>query len=327
MNLALDARMRLIARTKRPIVVGPWRSECGFEILYWLPFLRKLIARYHIDPKRLLVVTRGGASVLYGAESVDLYRLRSVETLRLENAYDWQATKLQKQMRATAWDATVLEEAVGIALGKGTRYHVLHPSLMYRTLAPWWDGQKGIRFLDSLTDYTPIPKPPRAALDLPQNYVAMKWYDRPTWSASDPAVQGWIREVVTTVAAQSPVVLLTGTPATDDHCDILPEGPNIIRVPAADPTENLGQQLRILAHAECFIGTYGGMAQTALRLGVPSASFYRQWGATAKEHLWLSDWLSKRTGVPFLCGSIEDGQAWRRIVTLPVPQMVKQEAA
>ena len=115
MSLSPEWRRRLtlaylarLARSKRPILLGPWRSEVGFEVLYWLPFLRWWARRYAIDPGRLVTVTRGGAAILYGTAAIDLYRLRSVDTVRLENAYDWQSTKLQKQTYITAWDRTVL---------------------------------------------------------------------------------------------------------------------------------------------------------------------------------------------------------------------------
>ena len=45
-----------------PLIVGPWLSEVGYEVLYWIPFLRWVQATYHVDPDRLLVVTRGGAA-------------------------------------------------------------------------------------------------------------------------------------------------------------------------------------------------------------------------------------------------------------------------
>ncbi len=29
----------MLGRQDRPIIVGPWLSETGFELLYWIPFL------------------------------------------------------------------------------------------------------------------------------------------------------------------------------------------------------------------------------------------------------------------------------------------------
>lgn len=325
-RLAVRAYLRRLSLSNAPILLGPWRSEVGFEGLYWLPFLRWAIKTYGIAPARLVHVTRGGAGVLYGTEGIDLYQLRSVDTVRLENQYDWQRTKLQKQTVMTTWDRHVLKEAAAQVLGRGERYHVLHPSWMYWALAPFWDEQRGMDYLQSMTDYQPIPKVKRLDVELPAKYVAMKWYDRATFPAQEPAVQDWIGQVVTVIGAQTPIVLLTGHPATDDHADVRIEHPSVHVIPAASAETNLAQQIRILSHADAFIGTYGGMAQLALRLGVPSCSFYRQWGGTSHAHLSLSSWLSKRSGVPFLCGSVDDGQAWRRIVSLPT-MVAQQEVA
>lgn len=326
MNLSPEWRQRLthrhlarLARSSRPILVGPWRSEIGFEALYWLPFLRAWARRYQIKPERLVIVSRGGASILYGTQSVDLYRLRSVDTVRMENQYDWQTTKLQKQTRVLPWDLDVLKEAAAHALGRGQRYHVLHPAWMYWALGPFWEERRGLQFLSSLTDYEPIGKVHPLQHLLPSQYVAMKWYDRATFPGHEDAVQRSIEQIVSFVGAQTPIVLLTGTPDTDEHVDIDVTHPSIVRLPVVTPDHNVEQQIQVLSHAAAFVGTYGGMAQLALRLGVPSVSLYHQFGGTCHAHLTLSEWISKRTGVPFLCGSLNDLDGWRKVLVAPTP--------
>jgi hypothetical protein len=78
----------------------------------------------------------------------------------------------------------------------------------------------------------------------------------------------------------------------------------------------------VLSNAAAFIGTYGGVAQTALRFQVPSVSFYTQWGGTAHAHLSLQSWLGKTQGVPFLMSSVEDTRIWRQVTQVVVPQAV-----
>lgn len=307
-----------LARSSKPIIVGPYRSEVGFEGLYWVPFLRWFVKTYRIDAARLSCVTRGGAAVLYGLPSVDLYRLRSVETVRLENQYDWQGTKLQKQTAMTPWDRDVLREAAARLLGRGEPYHVLHPSWMYWALAPFWDEQRGLSYLTSMTDYEPIVGIPPVSQVLPAQYVAMKWYDRVTWPAQDAQVQQFIGNLVSLVGASTKIVLLTGALECDDHVDVLVKHPSIVTLPSVPPEQNLLQQIQVLSKATAFLGPYGGMAQLALRMGIPSASFYKAFGGTAHSHLSLSLILSKRTKVPFLVGSIEDVESWRRLVSLPI---------
>src|SRR3990167_7112855 len=61
----LAAQWRIYARhlaaSRRPILVGPWRSEGGFELLYWIPFLCSLRERYGISRDRLITIRHGGS--------------------------------------------------------------------------------------------------------------------------------------------------------------------------------------------------------------------------------------------------------------------------
>lgn len=336
-RLRILARLRRFALDDRPIIIGPWRSEFGFEGLYWTPFLKWALTTAKINPARCLVVSRGGAHVLYGGMAgLDLYRLRSVDDVRLENAYDYQQTQLQKQMRVTDWDRDVVAEAARQHFGRGAKYHLLHPSWMYQALAPWWDEERGMRYLFSMTDYTPMPKPPKPA-GLPDKYVAMKFYGRATFPWPHPEVAAFVQQVAGSVAARTPVVLITGGPPSDEHTDIAITGANVSAMAPAAPHENLAVQAAVLAHATSFIGTYGGVAQVALRLGVPSVSFYAEWGGTAHAHRSLSEWLAHRVKTPFLVGSMADAQLWQMVMgpavtapavvptvpALPEPQLVE----
>ena len=47
------------------MVVGPWMSEVGYEILYWIPFLRWMKDRYNLTSEEMVVVSRGGVSEWY----------------------------------------------------------------------------------------------------------------------------------------------------------------------------------------------------------------------------------------------------------------------
>jgi hypothetical protein len=54
-----------LGRSGRPILVGPWLSEAGFELLYWIPFLAWAKAYGNLDPSQLVVISRGGAASWY----------------------------------------------------------------------------------------------------------------------------------------------------------------------------------------------------------------------------------------------------------------------
>src|SRR5262245_38172770 len=38
-------RLRALSRSKRPVIIGPWTGEVGFELLYWVPFVRWAVER------------------------------------------------------------------------------------------------------------------------------------------------------------------------------------------------------------------------------------------------------------------------------------------
>ena len=329
---ALQARFKV---DDKPILLGPWRSEVGFEALYWRPFLTAFAKHVPAFWGRAIVVTRGGAANIYGQpihiadgvdpewrqpKAVDLYTLRSVTDIRRQNLLDWSKTKLQKQTRVTAYDRQLLRDAADAAGVQGG-YHVLHPSWMYWALSPFWDEDRGLKYLFDLADFTPLLKPPTPITieALPSKYVAVKFYGRATWPHPSHETMEFVAHVVKTISQQTPVLLLGSGHEGDEHTDMAITGNNIYLLPTLPPEHNLGTQLALLGRAQAFVGTYGGVAQAALRMGVPSASFWHTFGGTAHAHLSLSSWLSKRTNTQFVTGSIGDASLWGQLLMVPPP--------
>jgi hypothetical protein len=318
-----------LTKDAAPILCGPFRSELGFEASYWQPFLAWCAASVKDFASRAVVVTRGGLAPLYGpvaSRGVDLYALRSVTEVRRENLYDQKRSGILKQMQPTPWDARVLEDAARV-LQLGPVYHTLHPAWMYWGLEPYWNESQGLRYLQKLTNYAPIAKPQRfpGSEQLPPEYCAVKFYHRATLPYPDAEVEQFVARTVATIAAQIPVVLLTSSSAYDDHSDLPIHGPNIFTLgTACPPDQNLLLQASVLAHAKAFVGTYGGMAQLALRLGVPSVSVWKDFGGTAHAHLSLQSWISKATKVPFAAGSMTETGLWQSILSVPAPVTVPE---
>lgn len=317
---------------KRPILIGSWRSELGFEAVYWLPFLTWLAKRVKGFDQRASVVTRGGLEPLYAHvahQGYDLYALRTVTEVRRETLRQQADTGLLKQTQTTPFDDGVLDDAAD-ALGVQRPFHVVHPAWMYWALEPFWAEDAGLKYLMSMADYSqPIAKPDVPADTLPPKFVAVKFYARHTFPYPHPEIGEWVQQAVATIAAQAPVVLLASSPDYDDHMDVALAGPNIIALNPGPPEVNLYQQAQVLGKASAFVGTYGGVAQLALRMGIPSLSVYARWSGTSHAHYALSSYLSKSTGVPFCCDSLQGSQLWRQCLSVPrtpqtqmAPQMV-----
>ena len=306
----LHARWRLFARSlsrsTKPILAGCWRSEVGFELLYWLPFLAKCQQDYGISKDRLVYIGRGGSAAWFdGAGRGDILEHMTLPQLRALSVQASQQTGSVKQTTTEPWERSVCDLAMN-SVGL-PEYHVLSPHWMYRLCAPFWEGREPLSFLDRYLLHQvrmPAPAIPKALeTKLPGSYIAMRWYSRPTWPLKEHLVL-WTRKLVEAVSAHTPVILIDSGFQTDDHGDInLGPIPNVVRLSDLQPmtpTNNLQIQSGVIARASGYVGTYGGMAQGAMRWGVPTLALYESFGQTSPMHLHLTQSLSLQSGVPFV---------------------------
>ena len=131
---AIERQIAALAGGRDPIVVGPWLAEVGYEVLYWIPFLRRFQDAFGIPRERLIVISRGGLDALYrpmAGTYVDLFDLMTPQELAARNAERQQAEERggQKQSAAGAFDAQLVAAARKRAgAGDGP---LLHPSLLF----------------------------------------------------------------------------------------------------------------------------------------------------------------------------------------------------
>lgn len=307
------AYRKYLQSTDRPIFVGPFRGEVGFEALYWLPWL----AAQGFDVARLIPITRGGAGTWYGtAQHVEIYALRDPKDVRIENRVQQAQTGLLKQMAGTAFDAAIVTDAAK-QLGL-TRYHVLHPKWMYRDLQPFWAGHRGLTWLwpritateRSSTSATlvrvlrpPTVAPLPEAVSLPERFVVARFYLRSTFPHASHCLTT-AQETIKRIAQKQTVILLNSGMHTDEHIDLTVTGPNCVPMSSlmpVTPQNNLALQAALIAKSEGFVGTYGGLAQLALRYRKPVVSFYSDWQGTAIAHKHLADAMAIQQGTAFLC--------------------------
>lgn len=295
------AYRRRLQHSTLPILVGPWRGEVGFEVLYWIPFVKRFAKRFKIDPARLIPITRGGAAAWYGtATGLELYALRTPQEVRVENRIQHAKHAMLKQVQWTAFDRSVVQDAAK-ALGV-TRYLTLHPSWMFARLSPFFDGRMSLHALEQEAMFEPLTVPALpAGVTLPDKFVAVRFYLRYTFQGH-PNLVLFAQESVKMIAAGTPVILLNSGLHTDDHVDIGMKPCQNVQTLAdlcpVTPQNNLALQSAVLARALGFVGTYGGLAQLALRIGKPSVSYYAEWGGTAMAHKHLADALALSRSLP-----------------------------
>lgn len=295
------AYKQLLRHTESPILAGPWRGEVGFEALYWIPFLRRLMKSCGISPDRLIPITRGGAAAWYGTSTgVELYDMRTPQQVRVENRIQHAKHAQLKQTHWTPFDRAVVKD-VAHTLGL-KHYLTLHPSWMFQRLMPYFASEMSLHALeqDALFDPLTVPALP-VGLELPEKFVAVRFYLRHTFPGH-PQVLNFAQTSIEQIAAGIPVVLLNSGIHADEHQDVIVKAmPNVVKLTDltdVTPANNLAVQSAVLARAMGFVGTYGGLSQLALRLGRPSVSYYHEWGGTAIAHKHLADALALNHGIP-----------------------------
>lgn len=271
----------------RPVIVGPWLSEIGFELLYWIPFLRWVTRAAGVRPEDLWIVSRGGCRSWYADISphyVEILDFMSPDDFRAGNVrrvaeQSANATALglrhdrpsAKQHGQTSFDREIVAH-VTRAAGLSNPA-VLHPSLMYALFRSFWRRQAPDLYRQ-VTSVRRVPTSPLQA-DLPASYVAAKFYISAACQRS-PIYSKMVNETIQAAAERSDVVLLhTGT-RFDDHGEFtIDRHPRVHRV-AMDPRTNLETQTAVIGRAKAFIGTYGGFAYLAAFAGTPALTFYTQ---------------------------------------------------
>jgi hypothetical protein len=282
-------RLEALAASGRPIVAGPWLGEVGFEILYWAPFLRWFAHEYGVPAARLTVLSRGGTASWYGEFAGayrDVFDYVTPEVFRAWHAERVREIGEQKQTRVTA-DERQLLARVRDELPGGAE--VLHPSVMYELLNPFWWRHLDERWVHRHTRYRRLDPPPRAVgLDLPDRYVAAKFYFNDCFPATEEN-RAFVRALLGRLALNLPVVSLSAGVTLDDHgtCAVATQGVRDLGGAVA-PAENLSIQTAVVAHATAFVGTYGGFAYLAPFFGVPSASYYGDADGFARSHLGMA---------------------------------------
>ena len=266
---AATRRAALLGGSDRPIVVGPWCGEVGFELLYWIPFVHWLVERARIEGQRLLVITRGGAGVWYRDltdRSVEIFDLVDADAFR-NHAESW------KQHHISRFDRQMLAGAMAAAGVR--RVQLLHPQVMYRLFTGYWKEEAVLEPISAFLRYGRLPAPPSHPVlnTLPAEYAAVKFY----FSQSFPetaANRAFVQRTIASIAEQLPVVLLSAGTQLDDHRDALVAAGARVQTISTSVRDNLAAQSAVVARARGFIGTYGGFSYLAPLYGVDSVSFF-----------------------------------------------------
>lgn len=289
----------------KPVIIGPWLSEVGFEILYWAPFVRWLAEQSIFDPTRAVLLTRGGAEIWYPGlfdKCVDIFSIYDLAEFKRRNELRIVEVGTQKHIAMGSLDKELIARAEERLGGK---YAVLHPSEMYQYLqaflagkggrAPLEMGRRVLRF-----ERLPVPDVLGLVGRLPERFVAVKFYFRTSFPAT-PENRQFVGQMLSELASRHEVVLLNTCLEFDDHSEC--ETDNRERIHRIDDLltaeNNLAVQSAVIARSQAFFGTYGGLSYVPLFYGVPSFAFRTSDDGLNWTHLHLANEVALGLDVPF----------------------------
>ena len=281
----VERHLSTLVRGERPIVVGPWLGEVGFELLYWIPFLRWFVEQYEVGAERLIAVSRGGSAAAWyaavTARSYDALSFMSAQEFKRKNHDRHALFGEQKQVATASLD----EEIVNcVRRAEGQELSVLHPSTMYRLFAPYWWQHQSLDWVRRYTRFVPL-RPPSIGVELPEHYTAVKFYFNDCFKDT-PENRIFIDTTMRRLCEEGPVISLSTGVTVDDH---RPYEPDVAAMQGIQhlltPERNLAVQSAIVSGARRFVGTYGGFSYLAPLCSVPAVSYYTDPHGFSTRHL------------------------------------------
>jgi hypothetical protein len=286
-SAVLRGRFGALALGKRPIVAGPWLGEVGFELLYWIPFLRWFAGEFRIDPARIIAVSRGGTASWYqpfaGAYH-DVFGYVSEQEVRRYHHERLRARGQQKQIESSPFERE-LQRTVAANAGVGDAA-VLHPSTMFELFNPYWWQHLDETWVHRHARYVRMQVPDLPAMaPLPERYAAVKFYFNDSFRDTE-CTRALVHGIVRRLSERMPVVSLATGLNVDDHGACAVDGHAVVVPPlGVDARSNLHVQSAILARASSFAGTYGGFSYLAPFYGVPTVAYYDDPARFSSRHL------------------------------------------
>jgi hypothetical protein len=291
----LSSDLGRLAAGRDTIVVGPWLGEVGFELLYWVPFLRWFATTFHVAPERLLIVSRGGTASWYrpfAARYRDIFDYLTPEEFRRRHDERVAANGEQKQTQVLAFERLVLRELTTDVHSRS----MLHPSTMYGLFNPFWWGHVDQEWVHRFAKYQLLTAEHVGSVSPGLNdvdgkrpaYTAVKFYFNDCFPDT-PENRAFVRRALQALTERGPVVSLATNLRLDDHASDEAESFGVRTLPHdMHPRENLALQTAIVAGASAFVGTYGGFSYLAPFVNVRSTAYFSDPDGYSARHLLMA---------------------------------------
>lgn len=274
----VEEKLDRLSKEQKPVIAGPFISDVGIELIYWIPFLRWLIESYGLDRKNFVAVSRCGADRWYqdlGVEYVDLCDILDQEKASLFFKDRISSGKI-KQFTVTEIEKPLLDT---VSEKKGIiGYHHIHPSVMYNLFLPVWKRSLPEKFIRQYTKYKPLgnSKSRETIEGLPKDYIAVKFSFCPQFP-DHPQNRLFLKEIIDRVSTQFPIVNLSTGIQIDMHEDFSPASNGEFNLKGRVNHRNLLEvQTAVIGNAKLFLGTHSNISYLAPLMGVKTTTLYSE---------------------------------------------------
>lgn len=261
----------------RKVVVGPWLMEVGFEILYWIPYLRAQLDHLGFPKEQVIAISRGGPTDWYKDIADEYLEVLDVLTpAELERwsagGEDYEGRRIRKTFSSTDFEIRLINKltsSIGLS-----NYQVIMPSAMFALFRNVWRSRCGSESFSKHLRPAAFCIPERIKLPFRGPYYALKLYTSGT-TPEDSGVAVFASQLAQRLEKRGNVVILSNQTKVDDHTSIAIKGVTNVFDSSSlcTPQTNLAIQTALVAHAEELHCTYGGFSYLGPLLGVKTVAY------------------------------------------------------
>lgn len=306
--LVASSRRRWTNRLKagRQVWAGPFVGEVGYELSYWIPFVRSLQVKAGAKPDSVGIVTRGGAQAWYPqhGESFELLDVFTPEQYLEIQSAEWPIA-LRRQERKLVRD-------LGIS-----RRSLMHPREMHLAIHAFRGGRESLESTLQLLEFASLQLRPSVAdslsererlmiSNLPREFCALRLYSNSMLGGPENVELAW--ESILQSTRREFVDLATNLQLDDHQSSRISR--KLVAAPllGCRPSVNLLLQTLILSRASCFVSTYGGISYLGPLLKVPTLVLSLSSAKQKPAHVEMENHLADLSDVAYERAHLDDPQ-------------------
>ena len=275
------------------LIIGPWFSELGFELLYWIPYINKLYTDKIFANKNVATISRGGVEEFYsflpGKHFNLLEHYSQVDWSKITSSIWRDLGGLKQSMLVNQEIDMLVNLKSELNFDQDSKTLILHPSLMFSLFRPFWRNKSWSA--DIISEQLNFPSFMRHKTE---NFGAVKIYSRPSLSISVASAKK-IKEFLENENIK--LKIISSDSYKDDHEVLaLDNIENSILVPVDEYENNLKIQLDVIKKSSVSYTTYGGLSYYALYLGKTSFGFYSDSSKFDEQHIKVAKLLETKFG-------------------------------